>query len=80
MSINCLERNGPIIRYLVSYTGLQDEIMREENVSDLSFTAIGLLPRACYDFTVVGFVNNITEPSLPATVVANTSVPQGRNF
>ena len=75
-----MERNGPITRYLVSYIGLQDEIMREENIYDLSFTAIGLQPRASYNFTVVGFVNNITEPSPPATVVANTSVPQGRNL
>ena len=51
--------------------------MREQQVTSLSFIAAGLQPHANYKITVKGFVTNITEPSPPATIDANTSVPQG---
>ena len=70
-----MERNGPITKYLVSYKG--NELIREQQVTSLSFTAAGLQPHANYKITVKGFVTNITEPSPPATIDANTSVPQG---
>ena len=80
--IDCLERNGPITRYLVSYRGLQDSAMiKKEQVTNLSFTAVGLQPRTDYNFTVKGLhlMSNISEPSPPATIVASTSVPQGKD-
>ena len=50
--IHCLERNGPITKYLVSYAygEHQDEQMnsKEEEVTGLSFTAVDLQPRANY--------------------------------
>ena len=70
-----MERNGPITGYLVSYMG--NELIREQQVTGLSFTAVGLQPRANYNFTVKGFVTNITEPNPSATIDAYTSVPQG---
>ena len=70
-----MKRNGPITKYLVSYKG--NELMSEQQVTGLSFTAVGLQPRANYKITVKGFVTNITEPSPSATIDASTSVPQG---
>ena len=54
--------------------------MKEEQVSGLMFTAVGLQPRTTYNFKVEGFVSNITEPSPPTTIVATTSVPQGETI
>ena len=78
--IHCLERNGPITKYLVSYGESQDELMEEE-VTGLSFTAVGLQPRVNYSFRVRGLISNITEPthSPQATIVTTTSVPQGKD-
>ena len=56
--IDCLKRNGPITKYLVSYKG--NELMREQQVTGLSFTAAGLQPRANYKITVKGFCGLIS--------------------
>ena len=83
--IHCLERNGPITEYLVSYGESQDELMnlKEEKVTGLSFIAVGLQPLASYRFRVRGLMSNITEPthtiSPSATFVTTTSVPQGKD-
>lgn len=80
--IHCLERNGPITKYLVSYGEPQkfNELMEEE-VTGLSFTAVGLQPRANYSFRVRGLMSNITEPTHTpsATFVTTTLVPQGKD-
>ena len=79
--IQCSERNGPITGYLVSYGRLQiiQTVEETELQETIKFTAVGLQPRTNYTFMVRGLTSNVTEPSPPATIVASTSVPQGKD-
>ncbi len=52
----------------------------KEEVTGLSFTAVGLQPRSRYNFTVRGLKSDITEPNPSAEIAATTSVPQGNDI
>ena len=75
-----MQRNGHISTYIVTYSEVyRGTVTTEEHeTTNRMFTAIGLWPRRCYNFTVraVGYDNgNQSGPPILAT--NTTTVPQG---
>ena len=79
--VNCLQRNGNISIYTVTYSVLNHWGVTEEHQTTNSlrmFTAIGLWPRRCYNFTVRAVGYDSGNQSGPPILATNTTtVPQG---
>ena len=75
--MNCLQRNGHINTYIVTYLVYWDTT-EEHQTTNRMFTAIDLQPREYYTFTVraVGSDNG-NQYGPPISATSTTTAPQG---
>ena len=71
--VDCVQRNGRISSYFLTYT-VDGELM-EPSTTDRMYTAVGLLPRTNYTFTVEASGSRQFGP--PASITVETAVSQG---
>lgn len=79
--VQCLQRNGQINQYKVTYYPTADDDnpsseLLEESHRHRTFTAVGLPPQTSYTFEVEAVNTAISLASPPATLTVVTATPQ----